>query len=72
MTWLIGGPGRSRDLWAEFEAHRELIESIASAQFDQISTMGNEVGLHFFETHSGQHSAKVSAYAKQQSGRRIR
>ena len=31
--------GPSRDLRAEFEAHRELIEAIASAEFDQI---GNE------------------------------
>ena len=31
--------GSARDLRAEFEAHRELIEAIASAEFDQI---GNE------------------------------
>ena len=29
--------GAARDLPAEFEAHRELIEAIASAQFDQTS-----------------------------------
>ena len=29
--------GAARDLPAQFEAHRELIEAIASAQFDQIS-----------------------------------
>ena len=51
--------GAARDLPAEFEAHRELIEAIASEQFDQTSSRGNEVGPHFFETHSEQHSAKV-------------
>ena len=36
---LAGGwtGGAARDLRAEFEAHRELIEAIASALFDQIS-----------------------------------
>jgi len=36
---LAGGgtKGAARDLPAEFEAHRELIEAIASAQFDQTS-----------------------------------
>ena len=29
--------GAARDVPAEFEAHRELIETIASAQFDQTS-----------------------------------
>ena len=29
--------GSARELRAEFEAHRELIEAIASEQFDQIS-----------------------------------
>ena len=29
--------GATRDLPAQFEAHRELIEAIASAQFDQTS-----------------------------------
>ena len=47
------------DLPAEFEAHRELIEVIASEQFDQTSNGENEVGPHFCETHSEQHSAKV-------------
>ena len=30
--------GAGRDLPAQFEAHRELIEAIASAEFDRIST----------------------------------
>ena len=36
---LAGGwtAGAARDLPAQFEAHRELIEAIASAQFDQTS-----------------------------------
>ena len=36
---LAGGwtGGAARDLPAQFEAHRELIEAIASAQFDQTS-----------------------------------
>ena len=37
---LAGGRwagGAARDLPAQFEAHRELIEAIASAQFDQTS-----------------------------------
>ena len=35
---LAGGwRGAARELPAEFEAHRELIEAIASAQFDQTS-----------------------------------
>ena len=29
--------GAARDPWAEFEAHRDLIEAIASEQFDQKS-----------------------------------
>ena len=36
---LAGGwtAGAARDLPAQFEAHRELIEAIASAEFDQTS-----------------------------------
>ena len=36
---LVGGwtGGAARDLPAQFEAHRELIEAIASAEFDRIS-----------------------------------
>ena len=36
---LAGGwtAGAARDLPAQFEAHRELIEALASAQFDQTS-----------------------------------
>ena len=64
--------GAARDLPAEFEAHRELIEAIASEQFDQTSNEGNEVGPHFFETHCEQHSAKVKTRSKTTIRRRIR
>ena len=37
VTWLVVGGAAARDLPAEFEAHRELIEAIASELFDQTS-----------------------------------
>jgi hypothetical protein len=38
VTWLGGGPLARRGIYpAQFETHREFIEAIASAQFDQTS-----------------------------------
>ena len=42
--------GAARDLAAEFEANRELIEAIASAQFDQTSSKGTSL-VRIFSKH---------------------
>ena len=45
--WRCG----ERDLPAEFETHRELIEAIASAQFDQTSTLKETSLVRIFAKH---------------------
>jgi hypothetical protein len=52
-----GSRAAPRDLPAEFEAHRELIEAIASAQFDQTSN-GDTYLVNIYAKH-------VSTSAKQ-------
>jgi hypothetical protein len=52
-----GSRAAARDLLAEFEAHRELIEAIASAQFDQTSN-GDTYLVNIYAKH-------VSTSAKQ-------
>jgi hypothetical protein len=43
--------GGERDMSAEFETHRELIEAIASAQFDQTSTWKETSLVRIFAKH---------------------
>ena len=47
----------ARDLPAQFEAHRELIEAIASAQFDQISN-GETSLVRIFAKHIPSHATQ--------------
>ena len=59
---LVDLAGRStgvatRDLPAQFEAHRELIEAIASAEFDRISTEETRL-VRIFAKHISSHPRK--------------
>ena len=58
--------GAARDLRAEFEAHRELIEAKASELFDQTSREETRL-VRIFSKHIPTHSAKVKY--TQQSGK---
>ena len=49
--------GAGRELRAEFEAHRELIEAITSEQFDQISNKETRL-VRIFAKHIGAHLAQ--------------
>jgi hypothetical protein len=49
--------GAARELAAEFEAHRELIEAIASAQFDQTSSKETRL-VRIFSKHIPSNTAQ--------------
>ena len=55
--------GAARDLPAEFEAHRELIEAIASEQFDQTSNEETRL-VRIFAKHIPSSSAEVTTSIK--------
>ena len=61
----LAGRAGERDLWAEFEANREVIEAIASDQFDQASRKGIN-SVRIFAKHV------LSASARQRSRKRTR
>ena len=54
---LAGGwtAGAARDLPAQFEAHRELIEAIASTEFDRTCNVRNQPSRQTFNPGRAQH-----------------
>ena len=51
VTWLVAGGAGERDVPAEFEAQRKLIETVASARFDQTSTRTETSLVRIFAKH---------------------
>jgi Protein of unknown function (DUF1488) len=66
--WRVG----ERDVPAEFEAHRRLIEAIASAQFDQTSSEETSLVRIFAKQISTAQRGRNDNGSRHRSGRRIR